>query len=1245
LHKPQYFYICRGIGALAAFFSLLFLAGWIADIKLLLQLNENVVPIQFNTALLGLLCGLALFIQHRSRGGDYSAAFSLIAALFSLLVLAQYVFDVNLHIDTLFIEPHIVINTSHPGRMAPNTAVAFFLLSAGLFHIQRRPNSIFIATAAMVAFIIAYVSLVGYVSGWQAAYAWSGLTHMAPQSAFLILLISLALMVQAYHLDAHKHFFEKRWIVVPLMLSMVAGSFLLWYALERYQSRQINDLLRFEMNDVHHALGKYIRSDFQALERMLKRAESGVYDTEQHWYRDAQFFIDDINGLAGMAWRSSADTIRSGNITGDWSVLPVFHSWENSQSIAFNDRDLYMLVTGESHQIMARFDKQLFFGPITNSVREDNLNLAIHAYGMLVYGSRMQGAPQKSFELRTHIHQPGNWTITLWPDESLLSSVHSNIPLVLLLSALAISLLVPGLVAMSQRMVGQQKTVAEINKSLQAEIEQRKNVQADMQEAHDLLAKNARHLKDFNDARQKLIRIDNISEMLSFIVEFTRTIAPAQSVIISYAHRNTGELKCAGEQYEQVLEAYTCEDLQPVVLPGDGNIPPSASFRSLLAVPLSGSRERYLGVIQLVNAEAGHFDERAQRMVLQWASICATKLELLQIRLDLEDEVARRTHDLQKSNKKLQQEIKERHKAELELRRSEESFRLAFENAAIGRAIADPSGRFIRVNRAFMRIVDYSEQALLAKKWPEITHPDDVEACAQNMENLVSGKQSSFTQNLRVFNSRGEDVWIRLNVVLVRESSGHPAFFVGDIQDITEKLKIDKERVKALENEQAARRELELTNTRQKALIKTMGSVLASQHDMNKALQALADGCVPGIADWTAVDLYDAEKHVLNRIAVSHPDPQKVRLARELYELYPPDLSQEPGLGQLVRTGKSQLWSEIKPELLEMAAQDEKHLDILKALGLASAMAVPLKAGDKIIGALTFVSSESGRHYDEEDLMIAEDVARRTAIIIENARLYKQMENVNNLLERRVHERTRQLEAVNKELESFSYSVSHDLRAPLRHISAFVRNLSERYKDKLDERGQRFVEVISSSAERMGVLIDDLLEFSRMGRAELRMAKVNLNEIVKKVLDENSEEIEQCGALVSADTLPEVNADGALIRQVLNNLLENALKYSGTVQKPKVKIGYHCDEENAEHVISVSDNGVGFDMSYAHKLFNVFQRLHARDEFEGTGIGLANVKRIVTRHGGRVWAEGRVNEGATFYFTLPLEEKKVLEKI
>ncbi len=1243
MHKPQYLYMCRGIGALVAFFSLLFLAGWIADIEQLLQLNENVVPIQFNTALLGLLCGLALLLQYRSRGGDYSAAFSLIAALFSLLVLAQYVFSVNLHIDTLFVEPQIVTNTSHPGRMAPNTAVAFFLVSAGLFYIQRRPNSVVIATAVLVAFIIASVSLVGYVSGWQAAYAWSGLTHMAPQAAFLILLISLALMVQAYHLDAHKHFFEKRWIVVPLMLSMVAGSFLLWYALERYQSRQINDLLRFEMNDVHHALGKYIRSDFLALERMLERAESGVYDTARDWYRDAEFYVDDINGLAGMAWRTSADTIRSGNITGDMSVLPAFHSWENAQSIAFNDRDFYMLVTGESHQILARFDKQLFFGPITNSVREDNFDFAIHAYDMLVYGSHMQDTPEHSFELRTHIHQPGNWTITLWPDESLLSSVHSNIPLVLLLSALAISLLVPGLVAMSQRMVGQQKAVAEINKSLQAEIEQRKNVQADMQEAHDLLAKNAQQLKDFNDARQKLIRIDDIGEMLSFIVQFTRKIAPAQSVIISYSYRNRHELKCAGEQYQQAFEAYNCEDLQSLVLPEDGD--PPSSLHSLLAVPLSGSRERYLGVIQLVNAEAGHFDERSQRLVLQWASICATKLELLQIRLDLEDEVARRTNALQKSNKKLQQEIKERHKAELELRRSEESFRLAFENAAIGRAIADPAGRFIRVNRAFMRIVEYSEEALLAKKWPEITHPADVEACAQNMESLVSGKQSSFTQKLRVFNSRGMDVWIRLNVVLVRESNGQPAFFVGDIQDITEKLKVEEERLKALANEQAVRRELELTNTRQKTLIKTMGSVLASQHDMNKALQALADGCVPGIADWAAVDLYDAEKHVLNRIAVSHPDPKKVKLARELYELYPPDLSQEPGLGQLVRTGKSQLWSEIKPELLELAARDEKHLDILKALGLVSALAVPLKAGDKVIGALTFVSSESGRHYSEEDLIVAEDVARRTAVIIDNARLYKQMENINTMLEQRVRQRTQQLEAVNKELESFSYSVSHDLRAPLRHISAFVRNLSERYNDKLDERGQRFIDVISSSAQRMGDLIDDLLEFSHMGRAEMRLAKVDLNQIVKKVLDENSEEIEKRGALVSADTLPEVNADGALIRQVLNNLLENALKYSANGQKPRINVTYRCDEENAEHVISVSDNGVGFDMSYAHKLFNVFQRLHARDEFEGTGIGLANVKRIVTRHGGRVWAEGRVNEGATFYFTLPQEQKKVLEKI
>lgn len=237
-------------------------------------------------------------------------------------------------------------------------------------------------------------------------------------------------------------------------------------------------------------------------------------------------------------------------------------------------------------------------------------------------------------------------------------------------------------------------------------------------------------------------------------------------------------------------------------------------------------------------------------------------------------------------------------------------------------------------------------------------------------------------------------------------------------------------------------------------------------------------------------------------------------------------------------------------------------------------------------------------------------------------------------LERRVIERTAELELANKELESFSYSVSHDLRAPLRHVNGFATMLQQHSGKLLDEKGLRYLTTIVDSAKRMGQLIDDLLGFSRMGRAEMSRGTVNLDALVKEVRErliiDPARVIEW-----SIQPLPAVTGDVAMLRQVLTNLLDNAVKYSRPRPVAHIEVASRVDTPG-EVTIWVRDDGAGFDMRYVGKLFGVFQRLHRANEFEGTGVGLASVQRIVNRHGGRVWAESELGKGATFYFTLPL---------
>jgi PAS domain S-box-containing protein len=278
-------------------------------------------------------------------------------------------------------------------------------------------------------------------------------------------------------------------------------------------------------------------------------------------------------------------------------------------------------------------------------------------------------------------------------------------------------------------------------------------------------------------------------------------------------------------------------------------------------------------------------------------------------------------------------------------------------------------------------------------------------------------------------------------------------------------------------------------------------------------------------------------------------------------------------------------------------------------------------------GSQVIVASRWSLRRDEQ--------GRPTAILETNNDITERERRAQEIrtLNEELGKRTAELEAINKELEAFAYSISHDLRAPLRHMAGFTELLQKNTASVLNEKNQRYVRMILESAQRMGNLIDDLLAFSRIGRAETHKTMVSLDQLVEEALTEVRQDTDGRNIVWKIGRLPSWYGDRSMLRLVLVNLISNAVKFTRTRSPAEIEIG--CMSQAADQIILfIRDNGVGFDMKYVNKLFGVFQRLHTPEAFEGTGIGLATVQRIVHRHGGRAWAEGLVDQGATFYFSL-----------
>jgi signal transduction histidine kinase/CHASE1-domain containing sensor protein len=443
---------------------------------------------------------------------------------------------------------------------------------------------------------------------------------------------------------------------------------------------------------------------------------------------------------------------------------------------------------------------------------------------------------------------------------------------------------------------------------------------------------------------------------------------------------------------------------------------------------------------------------------------------------------------------------------------------------------------------------------------------------------------------------------------------------------------------------EAALVELERAESGQRLLAES-GVLLSQSLDYSTTLKAVANLAVPSFADWAAVDMLGSDD-TITRVATIHRDPQKLATSDELLRRWPTKWDDPGGVAKVLRTHEPEFVPEIQQGDIGMGVSDPERAELIRTFALTSIMIVPVINRDRIYGALTVAQSESQRHYTQADLEIACEIGRRAGLSVENSlnaqaakmeleertRAEEQVRHLNEDLERIVEERTLELAAANKELEAFCYSVSHDLRAPLRSIDGFTKAIHDDYFPLLDESGRDYLARVRSAAQRMDELITSLLTLSRITRSEMKRQSIDLSEVAQQSFDEQVRSNPSPHVTIAIEPEMKVVADPHMTRLILDNLISNAIKFASKNPDAHVTIGSTTSKGRV--AFFVRDNGAGFNPAYANKLFMPFERLHSPKDYPGSGIGLATVERIVTKHGGEVWAESEEGKGAIFYFTL-----------
>ena len=560
--------------------------------------------------------------------------------------------------------------------------------------------------------------------------------------------------------------------------------------------------------------------------------------------------------------------------------------------------------------------------------------------------------------------------------------------------------------------------------------------------------------------------------------------------------------------------------------------------------------------------------------------------------------------------------ITQNKQAQAKIIASETKFRNTFEQAAVGIAHVALDGQWLRVNQKLCEIVGYTKEELLLTTFQNLTHPDDLDKDLRYVNQMLAGKIQTYSAEKRYICKNKKHIWIELTVSLVRKSDGEPDYFISVIEDISDRKNLEFNLQKSLRR-------------------------LSNLHKIDKAILAAAK---PQAIAQTAIDNI---QHI--------PQCKRASIVTFDWEKKTATVLATQGKGKSIVGNRWKVpletWQNII-DRLQHNNREENYLVVrlkqssrlsqlaiaLQPLQLECFIAFPIEFKDKLLGILKLWVVDPDV-INAGDLVMVEEISSQLAIALQQARLYKQSQNYALELEARVAQRTAQLEDINQQLKAFTYTISHDLKAPLRAIQGFATALEEDYIDLLDGLGQEYISRLVSAAQQMTYLIEDLLSYSRLSRAEIELKPIKLLAVVEQSIEQLKPEIAKTQAKIDLKIEPSSTMMGnqTILVQIISNLLSNAIKFVPSAVRPQICIRTEYIGDSSTNLskgntrLWIEDNGIGINPEHQKRIFQVFERLHGNEAYPGTGIGLAIVKKGIERIGGKFGVASKLEKGSQFW--------------